>query len=204
MNKYMDLISTLAMSQTMPSKQVSVKVTLVRGDIITGVSYSLEEYDIVLNTATGVLRYSLNSIAYIAQDSSITYPGLPPGYNTPDKSAGRSWVINNLRAMLQEVNAVSMAHYGHSVVMTVDMDTGVSLTTSEFWSTLPAHIRHRFLEVLWGKYCTMLECYGVASKYRKLYLWAYNNQVVPIGIRSDYRLMVHGGVEVVFNSKGGV
>lgn len=205
MNKYMDLISTLAMSQTMPSKQVSVKVTLVRGAEALGVSYSLEESGVILNTLTAVFRLPLGSIASVVQSETLIYPELPPGYNTPAKSASLSWVIVNLRAILQEVNTASMVKHNYSVMIAMDItDTGVSLTMSGFWSTLPVHIRHRFLEVLWGKYCTMLECYGVSSSYRSLCLYTYDNAAITIGVRSDYRLMVHGGVEVVFSSKGGV
>lgn len=202
MNKHMDLISTLAMSQTMPTKQISVKVTLKCGVILLGVSYSLEKANILLNTAISVIRCPLESIYDIVQTENIVYPELPPGYNTPDKSASMSWTINNLRAIFQEVNTVSMVQYGYSVVATVDIDTGVSLTMSGFWSTLPVYIRHRFLEVLWYKYLTMLECYNAPSKYKRIFLWAYDNALSPIGIRTGYKFMVRDGVTVIFKSGG--
>ena len=213
MMKYMNLISTLAMSRTLPLKQTVVKAALksdtivsdISDTIVSGVSYSLEESNIILNTVTEVLKYPLTSVASITQTENTIYPELPPGYSTPDKSAGLSWVIVNLRAVFQEVNTVSMVDYGYSVVVVVDMaaDLGVSLTMSGLWSTLPVCIRHRFLEVLWYKYLTMLECYGVES-HRAIHLYAYNNAAVPIGARSDAILMVSGGVPVFFCSSGGV
>lgn len=208
-HQFLDIISALATTKIMPQRSTVTTVKLKNGCTIPAVSCTVELGELVIDTDECVYKYPLAEVVYVAQNTKTILPDLPPCYLVPAPESGSSWVINNMRAILQEVNTVAMERYNHSVVVTVDVGTetpnSLDLTMSGFWSELPVYIRHRFMEVLWSKYLTMLECYDMpepSDRYRQIYMWHYQDRDFPIGVRSKCRLLVRGGVPVVFT--GGV
>lgn len=200
---YIDLLSALTTSRTLPSKRTSVELVFLDSTIIKGISYNIELHNIALNTTKTVTRYPISLIHCVRNITKTIYPKLPPGFIIPSKRASKQWVISNIRALAYEVNNLALTRYDNTLINSVRLDsinaTALELTMSRFWDSIPHHIRHTFLSILWDKYLYMLDSYQATQCPKAIYLWGCNNTntTMPIGFRTLHRMSVRDGVSVI-------
>lgn len=204
--RYFPLVEPLLLPKYMPVRQRTISITLTNEQEVTSVHYKVTEHHVIISTSAGIETYSMNAVKGITYQEELKYPILPSGITTPSKSDSLKWAISTIRAVLAECNEKSRTLYTNPITVCVDFDQitkTLILNMTGFWSTLPAFVRHRWLQDFWALYAKLIVMYGASPDYHRVELRPFDEADKVIGRRSPWQSWILDGPECRYNLLNG-
>jgi hypothetical protein len=200
---YYDMLLPVQSPTITPRLETILTLTLKSGEQIITSNYLLTDTELRIFSPDYTLTYTLADLkGTIHQGTILVYPKLPDSIPEPPKSDPMGWVMANIRGVITQSSRGAKS----PIVISVDKnpeDSSLCLTMTNYWESIPAYVRHTWLQAVWLLYVTLIAKYNADTNYCRVVLHPYNDSNRIIGYRSPWRSSVDGSPDYLYDLNRG-